>query len=84
MAELSPVNGYGDSSSATQLANRTVEVQVVDPAPVAGSSRRTRARAASSAPILMVNLVIPVRNEARNSQTIDATGWSKRAEITVD
>ena len=56
----------------------------MDPAPVAGSTRRTWARAASSTPILIVSLVIPVRNEARISQTIDATGWSKRAEITVD
>ena len=41
MAELSPANGYGDRSSATQLANQTV--QVVDPAPVVGSSGRAGA-----------------------------------------
>ena len=62
MAELSSANGYGDKSSATQLANQTVRVQAVDPVPVVGSS----GRAAPVTPSPTVSLVIPVRNEARN------------------
>jgi glycosyltransferase involved in cell wall biosynthesis len=54
------------------MANQTVEVQAVDPAPVVGSSRRTPAASSTpiltvrSTPILTVSLIIPVKNEARN------------------
>ena len=65
MAEPSPANEIGDSSSATQLANQTFEVQAGEPAPVVGSSRRTRADSSASS-IVTVSLVIPVKNEARN------------------
>jgi hypothetical protein len=65
MADRSPANGSGDRSSATQSANRTVQVQG-KPAPVVGSSRRKQARVGLSTPIPTVSLVIPVKNEARN------------------
>jgi glycosyltransferase involved in cell wall biosynthesis len=64
MAELPPANGYGDRSSARQLANQTVEV--ADSAPLVGTSRHEQARAASATPSVAVSLIIPVRNEARN------------------
>jgi cellulose synthase/poly-beta-1,6-N-acetylglucosamine synthase-like glycosyltransferase len=64
MAEPPPANVDGDRSSARQLANRTVEV--VDSAPLVGTSRHERAGAASATPIPTVSLVIPVKNEARN------------------
>jgi hypothetical protein len=67
MAEMPATNGtsgYGDRSSATQLANRTI--QVGDPPPLVARSPRKRSRAASARPSLTVSLVTPVRNEARN------------------
>ena len=64
MAELPPANAYGNRSSARQWANRTVEV--VDSAPLVGTSRHEQARAASATPSVAVSLIIPVRNEARN------------------
>jgi glycosyltransferase involved in cell wall biosynthesis len=55
MAELSPANGYGDRSSATQPANQTVGLAQLP---------RSSGPAAPATPT--VSLIIPVRNEARN------------------
>ena len=62
MAERSPADGYGDTP-ATQRANRNL--QGVDLAPLAATSRRKRSRASSTKSVT-VSLVIPARNEARN------------------
>jgi glycosyltransferase involved in cell wall biosynthesis len=63
-ADLPSVNGRGDRSQTTQQASPTG--QAADPAPVVGSSRRKRRRAASPKSIPTVSLVMPVKNEARN------------------
>jgi glycosyltransferase involved in cell wall biosynthesis len=66
MADLLPVNGYGERSSPTQLADGTLRVQATNSAPVISNSRRKRARPALRPSLPSVSLVIPVRNEARN------------------
>jgi hypothetical protein len=59
-------NSNGNGPSPTQLVDRTVQMEVGNPAPVVSGLRSRRARAAISKPIPTVSLVIPVRNEARN------------------